>query len=260
MKKIILIAVAAILTGCVQSGYMKFYNPYVDAKTLPSVELIGPNEEPQVFVSSSLDRDIKILRSKRYIVVGYSSFNGGYEDIKNAAAQAKRIGATVVLTNSEYTNTQSSTSALLLPNNQTTYHSGSVYGSGAYGGYSGTSTTYGTTAVPYTTHQRRYDQVAVYLVKSTQKIRFGVSVNDLPPDMRAELERNTGALIDIVIEDTPAFYSNVMAGDVLVSIDGQLVKNGQHALELMRSVPESWPSSDFLVIRKGEEKSIRIMF
>ena len=78
--------------------------------------------------------------------------------------------------------------------------------------------------------------------------------------MRTELERNTGALIDIVIEDTPAFYSNVMAGDVLVSIDGQPVKNGQHAGELMDAVPESQPSSSFLVIRKGEEKSIKVTF
>jgi len=78
--------------------------------------------------------------------------------------------------------------------------------------------------------------------------------------MRTELERNTGALIDIVIEDTPAFYSNVMAGDVLVAIDGQLVKNGQHAHELMRALPESQPSSNFLVIRKGEEKSIKVTF
>ncbi|WP_448250564.1 PDZ domain-containing protein [Thalassotalea agariperforans] len=260
MKKILLIAAATILSGCAQSGYKQFYNPYVDARTLPNVELIGPNEEPQIFGSNNIDQDIRTLRSKRYIVVGYSSFNGGYEDTKNAAAQAKRIGATVVLTNSEYTNTQSSTSALLLPNNQTTYHSGSVYGGGTYGGYSGTSTTYGTTAVPFTTHQRRYDQVAVYLVKSTQKIRFGVSVNDLTPGMRTELERNTGALIDIVIEDTPAFYSNVMAGDILVSIDGQPVKNGQHAIELMAAVPESQPSSSFLVIRKGEEKSIKVTF
>lgn len=258
MKKIPFAIAIIVLSGCAQSGYKQFYNPYVDAKILPDVELIGQNEEPQVFISNDLDRDTRILRSRRYIVVGYSSFNGGYEDIKNAAAQAKKIGATVVLTNSEYTNTQSSTSTLLLPNNQTTYHSGSVYSGGTYGSYSGTSTTYGTQAVPLTTHQRRYDQTAVYLVKSTEQLRFGVSVADLSPDLRAEIGRNTGALIDIVIEDTPAFYSNVMAGDILVSIDGQLVKNGRHARELMGATPKDQPSSEFIVMRKGEEKSIKV--
>lgn len=106
----------------------------------------------------------------------------------------------------------------------------------------------------------RYDQVAFYFIKSTKKIRFGVYLNDLPPDMRAELERNTGALIDVVVEDTPAFYSNIMAGDVLISIDDQLVRNAEHASELMAAVPDSKLSSNFLVIRKGEEKSIKVTF
>lgn len=258
MKNILIMFTILAISGCSQSGYKQFYNPYVDAKPLPNIQLLGSNEEPQVFGSNHLDRDIRTLLSKRYIVVGYSSFNGEYEGTKNAAAQAKRIGATVVLINSEYTNTQSSTSALLLPNNQTTYHSGSLYGGGSGGSYSGTSTTYGTTTVPFTTHQRRYDQVAVYLVKSTQKVRFGVSVNDLPPNLRSELERNTGALIDIVLEDTAAFYANVMAGDVLISIDGISVKNGKHAMDLMDQAPENQSESEFVVIRKGEEKSISI--
>ena len=260
MQKILLIVTVAVLSGCAQSGYKQFYSPYIDAITLSDVELIGPNEEPQVFGSDNLDQDIQTLRSKRYIVVGYSSFNGGYEEAKNAAAQAKRIGATVVLINSEYTNTQTNTSALFLPNNQTTYYSGNVYGGGNYGGYSGTSTTYGSTAIPFTTNQMRYDQVAFYFIKSTKKMRFGVYLNDLPPDMRAELERNTGALIDVVVEDTPAFYSNIMAGDVLISIDDQLVRNAEHASELMAAVPDSKLSSNFLVIRKGEEKSIKVTF
>ena len=257
MKLILLILTLTVIGGC-QSGYKKFYNPYVDPKVLPDVELLSSNEEPQVFGSNDLDRDLRTLRAKRYIVVGYSSFNGGYEDTKNAAAQAKRIGATIVLTNSQYTNTQSSNSALLLPSNQTSYHSGSVYSGGTYGTYSGTSSTYGTTAVPITTHQRRYDQTAYYLVKSTQKIRFGVSVDDLTPDLRVKVERNTGALINIVIEDTPAFYSNIMVGDILISIDGQLVKNGQHAHELMKAIPEQQSICNFVVLRKGEEKSIQI--
>ena len=260
MKKLLLVAIIIFFTGCSQSGYKQFYNSHVDPKILPNVEALGPNEEPKLFESNDIDRDINILKSKKYIVVGYSSFNGKYEDKNNAAVQAKRIGATIVLTNSEYTDTQDNTSALLLPNTQTTYHSGNVYGGGTYGGYRGTSTTYGNTAVPITTNHRLYNQVAVYLVKSTQKVRFGISVTDLTPDLRIDIEKNTGALIDAVIEDTPAFYANVMAGDILISIDGQLVKNSQHAHKLMGTVPDTQPFSDLIIIRKGEEKSIKVKF
>ena len=248
-----------ILAGCASSGYEQFYHPFVDAQTLPDIRLLGQNEEPKVLVSDKLDRDIYILRSKGYFAIGESSFNGGYESIDNAAEQAKKIGATVVLINSKYTNTASTTSTLLVPNSQTTYHSGNIYGSGGYGSYSGTSTTYGTTTVPMTTYQRRYDQVAVYFVQSTKKPRFGVHLSDLSPDARVELGRNTGALIDVVIEDTPAFYSNVMPGDVLVSLDGEQIKNAKHAIELLGHVPESQVSSEFVVVRKGNEKRINVV-
>lgn len=259
MKTIVLIlSLTVIISGCAQSGYKKFYNPFVDTKALSGVELLGPNEEPRVLTSNDLDQDLRTLRAKRYIVVGYSSFNGKYEDTKNAAAQAKKLGATLVLVNSEYTNTQSSNSALLIPSNQTSFHTGSVYSGGTYGTYSGTTSSYGTSVVPFTMHQRRYDQTAYYLVKSTRKLRFGIALVDLTPNLRVEIERNTGALIDIVIEDTPAFYSNILAGDILISIDDNLVKNVKHAHELMVKIPEQQSVSTFVVMRNGRTKSIKI--
>ena len=82
---------------------------------------------------------------------------------------------------------------------------------------------------------------------------------DLTPDQRAEIERNTGVLIDIVIEDTPAFYSNVMAGDILISIDGTNVRNAEHTLEVMAHSGNS-EYSILKVIRKGEEKEVKVEF
>lgn len=273
MRVSIIILALGILSGCAQSGYTKFYQPYFDAKAIPDTELLTPDQEPEVFGTDNFDRDIKTLRAKRYLVVGYSSFNGGYEDTKNAARQAKRIGATVVLVNSQYTNTQTTTSTLFLPDNKTIYHSGSAnsntsYNS-AYSGYlgtsstnayySGTSTTYGTKAIPITSNQRRYDQSAVYLVKSNQKLRYGISVADITQEQRTSLERNTGALIDIVFEDTPAYYANIMAGDILISVDGENIKSPAHAMEVLKTsgTPEK---SNLTVIRKGQEKVITVEF
>jgi len=275
MKNLSLIFISVIfITGCAQSGYKQFYRPYVDAKSLTDVALLEENQEPQVFGTDNFKRDIQILRSKGYIPVGYSSFNGGYEDTKNAAEQAKRIGATIVLVSSQYTNTQTTTSTLFLPDNKTTYHSGTANSNTSYnsaysgylgnsntsGSYSGTSTTYGTKAVPITSHQRRYDQNAFYFVKSTKKVKFGLQLNDLTPDKRAQLERNTGAVIIAVIENTPAFNSNILAGDVLVAVDGVSVMNAEHAGKLMGLVDPKASSSTLTVIRNGVEKNIRVQF
>lgn len=274
MKTTILTLVTIFLVGCSQSGYRQFYTPYVDAKILPDIELLTEGQEPQLYGTSNLDRDILTLRSKMYIPIGYSSFNGSYEDTKNATEQAKRIGATVVLVNSQYTNTLTTTSTLLIPDNKITYYSGTVNGNTTYNNsygdyignsnssatYSGTSTTYGTKSVPITSHQQRYDQKAIYLVKSTKKPKFGVALNNLTPNQREKLERNTGAYINVVMEDSPAFYANVIPGDVLIAVDDQRVLNTKQAMHLMNSVNPKKLSSTLTVIRKGKEKIINIQF
>jgi S1-C subfamily serine protease len=42
---------------------------------------------------------------------------------------------------------------------------------------------------------------------------------NLPDDLRTTLKRNTGALIKIVMNDSPAFRANVIPGDILIKID-----------------------------------------
>ena len=259
MRALLIIAVAFLLTACA-SGYQQFYKPYVDPKNLADVELLQPGEEPKVYGTSNFDKDIKTLRSKMYIPIGYSSFNGKYEDESKVKAQAKRVGATVVLVNSQYTNTQTTTSPLFIPNSSTTYSSGSVYGGGIYGGYSGTSTTYGSTVVPITTQQRRYDQTAVFFVKSTKKPKFGVSIHNLNDVHRRDLERNTGAVIEIVVEKSPAFYANVLPGDVLIKINGVDVRDAAHAMKLMTQINTNDKTATFTVIRNNKEKQIEIDF
>jgi serine protease Do len=273
MKYISIMILALLIQSCAQSGYKKFYSPYVDAKTLPDVELLQVGEEPKIYGSDNFQRDILVLRSKKYRPIGYSSFNGGYEDTKNAGAQAKLVGATIVLVSSKYTNTQTTTSTLLLPDNKTTYHSGTANANTTYNSngfnigssntnaiYSGTSTTYGTKAVPITTNQRRYDQGAVYFVKLNQKYKFGLQFSDLTPEQRNLLERNTGTQVQVVIEDSPAFYSNVLAGDFLIAVDGQLIKNTEHGVKLMGSVPSEVSYSILTVIRNGTKKDIKVQF
>jgi len=274
MKYILCILGLMLLAGCAENGYKKFYKPFVDVKTLQNMEYLTPAQQPELLESNNFERDIPILRSKSYVAIGASSFNGGYEETKNAMEQAKFIGATVVLVGSRYTNTQTTTSMLLLPNNQITYQTGTTNSNTTYnnslGGslgtaqttttYNGTSTTYGTQAIPFTVNQRRYDQEAIFFVKIAQKFKFGVHLIDLTPEQRSKYERNTGALIDVVFEGSPAFNSNVLTGDLLISVDGILVNNSQNAQEIMAGVDAAKGSSELKVIRNGSEKIVSVKF
>ena len=257
------------LTGCAQNIYEKFYYAYTDMPPEIEFEMLSEGAEPKIIGSDNIEEDELILRSKRYAPIGYSSFNGGFQDIENVIKQAKRVGALIVLVNSEYTNTQTNSSVLFLPDNKTTNHSGSVNGNTQHSGggssstsgtYSGTSTTYGTKAVPYTTQQRRFDQNALYFVKSTQKFRFGIMFDNLAPQDRKRMERNTGVVIKVVIDATPAFYANILIDDVLIKVNDQLVKNVDHAMQLMGAISPEKESSKLTIIRNGVERDIEVKF
>ena len=147
MHHIIVLAFCVILASCA-SPYQQFYKPYVDAKTLLDVQTLLPNEKPKIFSSNDLRQDAKIAQSKGYIPIGYSSFNGKIESESGVIQQAQQVGAVLVLINSKFVETRMITAPLFVPNNQTTYKSGSVYGSYGSVNYSGTSTTSGTMVVP----------------------------------------------------------------------------------------------------------------
>lgn len=249
-KKLIGLLIAiSLLSGCATNEYRNFYTGYVDPKTHPHLEALSSGEEPQVYTSDDLDRDILTLRAKGYGVVGASGFNAEYQDQADAVAQAKDIGASLVLLSWEYTDTETSTTTLFLPDTQTTYFSGTV---------SGSATTYGTSAMPITTNKRRYDQTAVYLAKFKKKPRFGIQGEDLDSKMRRELGRNTGMLIEVVVEETPAFYANVLAGDVLIQVDDTPIRNYKDAEKVLGSVPESTERVLFTVLRDGEKETVPI--
>ncbi len=256
MRLLTALVACVVLTACA-SGYQRFYKPEVDARTLPDVQLLGEGERPKIFSSNDLQRDVKIAMSKGYRSIGVSSFNGQIESEQAVVNQAKAVGAVLVLVNSTFTESRTISTPLFLPNNQTTYSSGSVSGPYGSANYSGTSTTYGTRVVPIT-QQQRYDQAAVFFVKSTRKMKFGLFTVDLPPELRSKYERNTGALIEIVAEESPAFAANILPGDILVELNGTSVLSAKHASELMRSAAPQDGRCILKIIRNGTEKTVEL--
>jgi serine protease Do len=257
-RSIIILLASFVLTGCVTSGHQKFYRPDEQIASHPDVELLREGQTPTIYASQDLDRDEKILVSRSYIRIGYSSFNGALEGQEAVSAQARRVGASVVLVKSQYTDTQTTTIPLFVPNTATTYGSGTMFGYGGSATYYGSSTTYGTAVVPMTTQHRRHDQVALYFAKLNRKFKYGLLVVELPPEARAAIQRNTAALIEIVMEQSPAFYANILPGDILLAVDGKEVRSATHAVEVMAATIPSRGKNTLTILRSGEEKVVSI--
>ena len=111
----------------------------------------------------------------------------------------------------------------------TTYSSGithaNVYGSGGYaygtGNYSGMSTTtspgtFSTTMASETVQV--YSHQASFWRKAKPSILGLITVN-LSDGLRKNLHRNTGALVKMVVDDSPAFKANILPGDIVIGID-----------------------------------------
>jgi S1-C subfamily serine protease len=105
-----------------------------------------------------------------------------------------------------------------------------------------------------------YDQLALFLVKRINKPRFGLLLSDLTTEQRAEIERNTGAKIDVVVESTSAFLANVLVGDYLIAIDDIEIIDSEHAEQVIASVKPEQKDSTLTVIRKGVKKKIKVTF
>lgn len=235
MKRAILIFVL-VITGCV-NPYEKFYTGKPDVRVEP--QYMPSNEGLKIFSSNDFKQGIRALKRKGYFPFGESAFYANPNVVSEAQLreQASKIGAQVVLVSQKFSHSVSGAMPLTLPNTTTSYSTGSATAYGpsgpvtAYG--SGTTTTYGTqtTYIPFTVNSSDFN--AVYFAKG--KSRIGFLTAPLDDEARKRIESNAGVLVDIVVEDTPAFEADILPGDILISFNGGTVRSIEHYQELLMS-------------------------
>jgi hypothetical protein len=258
----------ALFASC-QNPYSRFYT-----NTIPQDRerwLLPHTGETQFFSTSESERQTSIdgLIRQGYIVIGYASFEANAQDYTSALrAKAKEVQADIVLLDSSYAGTRSGVMPLVTyqpGQNSTTYSSGqvntNVYGSGGYaqgtGNYSGTSTTtspgtFNTQYVPYNVQRNNYG--AVFFRK--YHYLFGARFSPLNDDQRRALQRNTGLVVNVVIDGSPAFVANILPGDILLTIDGETIISADELNG--RMIEKAGQVVKFGVLRDGVNKVIEV--
>lgn len=253
-KAVMAIGAAFMLASCA-SGYSKFYQPApgVTPEVVAALRAEPPTGQPIVEHAAPPGSDatglINAYAKRGYSIIGSSSFNSGRAESEDAAIQQGRAVAAdlVLILNPRYTGSTTSAMPITTPTTTTSYSTGSAtaYGAGgvvnAFG--SGMTTTYGstTTMVPVTVH--RSDYGAIYFIK--QKLSFGAYYRDLSDAERQELQSNKGVYIRAVVDNSPAYQSDVLPGDIILAINGEPVIN-QQAIR------------DMLSARKGQAVTVSI--
>lgn len=258
--------VALALVGCA-SGYKEFYKPAngVNPERIASRRAGPPPATPDVERARRWsDDEVLVAYAKRgYTMIGHSMFNTGRPETEDAAVtQGRAVGADLVLIlDPTYTGSVTTSVPITTPNTSTTYSNATATAYGrngpvtAYG--SGMSTTYGTSTnyVPITIN--RLDYGAVFFVK--QNFNFGAFFGDLNDSERQDLQTNRGVAVRLVVDNTPAFNSDLLVGDVLVKIDGIQISNTPNFEDLLRQ--RVGKQVALSVLRRGKplEKQVQLL-
>ena len=260
INRILITALSAVtllfLVGCGVNQFDEFYKPSFSQESAKAADykFLVEGEEPRIIptTSETVKNDVIQLLSQGYTLLGDASFGGSRlkkpnEDI---IEHAKKVGATAVLVLITHEGVKSGTTTTMESRNINTSYLG-TYGQGVG---SAVSTYY----VPKTTSYS-YDQMnytAQFLVKSTKKLRFGAAFSNLTEELRKELKRNTGALVQVVLDDGAIFRANILKGDILVKVDGIEVISGKEAGKMLSNFDPNAKSAIFTLLRDGKEVDI----
>jgi len=153
-------------------------------------------------------------------------------------AQGKTVGAQYIVVSTKYARTVQGAIPITTFAPQTTYSNGtaSAFGSGGYatGTYNGTSTTYSqqTSYMPYSV--ARYDQLAVYFVPLT-RTGMGLLFRDITAQEAQGLGTQKAVAVAAVRRGSPAFDADILPGDIVTSIGGQVVFDSGMAIAAIRA-------------------------
>ena len=99
------------------------------------------------------------------------------------------------------------------------------------------------------------------MLKSGKIVRgwLGVTVQDINSDLKDKfnLENEKGALISSVIPDGPSEKAGLKKGDVIVSFQGEEIKDSKRLPYIVSSTPVG-TDAEVVVIRKGDKKTFKV--
>ena len=258
---------ALLIQSCVNS-YQQFYkaNPVEISSKNGYLPYSGKTE---IFGSDDMMRDATSIQQRGYGYLGVATFEGGGRASEaQLREQAARVGADVVLSKIAFEGSQTSAVPWVAYNpgptsttttngvvnaNVTNNQGGSARGTAVYSGSSTTTSsgTYSTQMIPVTVN--RYSWEATFWRKLLPQM-LGVRVDSLSDELRKKHERNTGVVVMIVSDDSPAFCANILVGDVLTAVNEEEFTTAPSFSDVLSKY--AGQTVTFTVLRGNQSKKI----
>ncbi|WP_140414263.1 hypothetical protein [Bathymodiolus platifrons methanotrophic gill symbiont] len=151
-----------VLSGCskhyLRNRFATYYGGY-GSNDIQNIPTLVP---PKLIETHDINGKVSTYKNKNYVVLGVSNFEGEWETRTKSIDLANKIGASVIITQSQKIDDIAHRYSISIPTSNTSYHSGSV-STGIY--YTGTSTTYGSREIQGEYTSGEYRQKAVFMIK-----------------------------------------------------------------------------------------------
>ena len=226
MKKILFFLIPILLSGCLSSGFSKFYH----GKTLEETQActwLEPIQIPEVrhMPDLPLDDILNQMYTEGFAITGYAAWEGpNDEGDQEALEQAAKVGAALVLWRADYSHTKHGSTA------HTTYHPGRTIYNGLSTVYiPGTSSTYTT---PYSVDRYSYDAIFFGKLTNTSDT-FRARIVEPPMSFFRTMDKRIGGLVAAVMKDSVVYHANIFPGDIILKINGTIFTHETPAISLM---------------------------
>lgn len=256
------------------------FENYIDA-----IEGLSERTQPSMrpaalYVSDDLDSDSFMLELNGHLLVGYVGATAAIVPLETIREKSDELNGAVILVKSSDAGAQTEMRAVtstISGGLSTTFSSRSVraqasafgHGSSDYGSLSAfgssnssdTAVTFipsraATSWVPYSTRQYS-TQATIWRKRKVNGV--GLALDVIPPSIRAELQRNTGAFVAAVEEGSSAFLSDVLVGDVVVEAAQQVVRQPSDLDLMIDEAMASARSMPIVVLRHGERVELELL-
>lgn len=212
---------------------------------------------PTLIIAQSYN-DIDRVICDGYDSIGTSGFwSEKDEPFEDAVEQGRRVGAEVVVVLKKYAGQRNASwvQSIYSPGTVTTTTTAGNYGENNQNSFSATSYTQNpstTTYIPRSETLYRYDYLAVYLRKlDLSKFKLGVMLKDgVPDDIKKAIGANAGVLVRFVYKNTVAYRSDIMIGDVIISVNENKVYESKAVTEAIAIAADR---INFTIWRDGKE-------
>lgn len=231
MKRISLALFAALaIVGC-RNPYVDFYKELRPKSEVWNANLFLPSTSVQVITTGDLDAEDLRMAENGFVMIGYSSFNGGEVSESMAVDHAKAIGASHVVIFRKQTASMQGTTNYFMP---------------SIGMSVGVPQEY-----------RRFDHAAQYFATQNPKsVRLGIFYIDLTQDQKTKLQTNKGVCVQVVIKGSPAYRVDILKGDIIRTVNDEQVEDHKHLTAILTKLEGQMVTLG--IVRGDETKRIDV--